>query len=584
MKRLIITNSASKVSGVAAALLMRQAMASGMDAIEDIYVMPTEELLLAYMRRLLTDNAYSSIHFLGHEKSEKLMLELHAMSFNGETTFRPLPKSISKNLVADTAKFLQGIPKKISQEVKVTYFTDTIEGNKRYSELFAIAESFYQKTGDARLFRHLVSSLSKCIDAKEATRKEKLLLQLARNRHVFGLTRMDVAKMHCHSLRQIFREDNKLDNALPYILEWMRDKTKKCWQPSVKDERGNVIRFNDDSSTIWSPEEYDIAKCRIHGNSYAMERLRQAIDRDNGTLPVLIEGENGAGKTSITRSLHLKSANSFVRFGHCRCAGLDSAALRDAIFGHIIFNEVRKEKSFDPEGLLSLANNGTLFLEEIGEMDLETQSLLLQFLDSGEYRPIGSAWTSYSNARIIASSSRPLKELVTDGKFLPALYWRLSQIHFCILPLREHKEDIAFIANDFWSSRNNDTLSTEQLAALQDYDWPGNITELLTLLNRASATGQTNFAKLLKEHQGLQAAMTASQTENALDTQRTLHPPKAMAPLGDPHTPLADVVRQHVYEVYQALGARKREAARALGISFNTLQKYVSEMENNKRE
>ncbi len=563
-------------------------MASGMDTMWDIYVVPTEELLLAYMRRLLADVAYSSIHFLGHEKSEKLMLELHAMSFNGETTFRPLPESTSMNLVADTAKFLQGIPKEISQEVKVAYLSETTEGNKNYSKLFAIAESFYQKTGDATLFRHLVRSLSKCVDANEANEEAKLLLQLANSRHVFGLTRLDVTKSHCNSLRKIYPKD-KLDNALPRILEWMRDYKKKCWQTSVKDELGNDIRFDD----AWSPEEYDIAKCRIHGNSYATERLRQDIDRENGTLPVLIEGENGAGKTSIARGMHLRTANSFIRFGHCRCAGMDGTALRDALFGHVIFREMRMqdslgytkdarlEKSFDQKGLLSLANKGTLFLEEIGEMDLETQSRLLQFLDSGEYSQIGSASTSYSNARIIASSSKPLKELVKDGRFLPALYWRLSQIHFLVPPLRERKEDIAFIANDFWSSRNVASLTAEQLAALQDYDWPGNITELLTLLNRATATGETDFNKLLREHQGLQAATHVSQTENVPDAQRTLHPPKAKAPLGDPHTPLADIVRLHVYEVYQALGSRKREAARALGISFNTLQKYVSEMEKN---
>ena len=560
MKRLIITNGASNVSGIAAALLVRAAKARVADDKIEIYAAPTDELLLAYVRRLLADDAYSSVHFLGHRKSERLKLELHALPLEVEAVFRPLPEGGSGNLVADVAASLQGVPKEIAREVEEVY--DRLEVKRRYLTLFAHAESCFQKTGDTTLFRHCVQCLSECIGASDAYQKGKKLLKLASASSVFGRTRLDEARRHCHSLRQRYPQDNKLNGELPRILNLMRDYEKRCWRTSIKDKGGEDIRFDDDS-TIWSPEEYDIAKCRICGNSYAMERLRQCIDRDNGTFPVLIEGENGTGKTTVARRLHFESENSFLRFCHCRCT--KGAAMKDAIFGQ--------------KGLLALARGGTLFLEEIGEMDLEAQALLLQFIESGEYCPVGSALNVYSDARIIASTSRPLEDFVAEGSFLPVLYWRLSQVRLRVPPLRERREDVALIAKDFWNSRNDTALTDEQINVLQDNDWQGNVTELLTLLNRATITGETDFARLLQEHHSLPSAMPGSQSACVPATKRTLQTTETTAPLGNPHAPLSEITRQHVFGVYQALGCRKREAARALGISFNTLQRYINDME-----
>ena len=549
MKRLIITNSASNVSGIAAAFLIRAGKARESDAQFEIYALPTEELLLAYVRRLLADDAYSSIYFLGHKKLEKLMLELHSLPHNVEAVFRPLPEGGSVSSVADVAGYLQGIPKEITGEIEEVY--DRLEGKRRYLTLFTHAESCFQKTGDITLFRHCVKYLSECIGAHEAYKMEKKLLKLAQSSSVFGRTRLDETRRHCYSLRMKYPQDNDLNSELLRGLEVQRN-NKDGWDSKIKDKNGSELVFDDESLKKWSPEEYDIAKCRICGHNYALERLRQYIDHDNGTYPMLIEGENGTGKTTVARRLHFKSGNSFLCFYHCRCTNF--SALKDAIFGQ--------------NGLLLLARGGTLFLEEIGEMDLETQALLLQFIESGEYHPVGSALTKYSDARIIASTSRSLEAFVADGSFLPALYWRLSQIRFRIPPLRERKEDITLIANDFWKSRNDTALTAEQVKVLKDNDWSGNVTELLTFLNRATITGETDFARLLQEHRSLSVAMPVP--------QRVLQTTETTAQLGDPHTPLSEITRQHVFGVYQALG-RKREAASALGISFNTLQRYISD-------
>ena len=556
MKRLIITNSASNISGIAAALLMRAEKAREGDAQFEIYALPTEELLLAYVRRLLADDAYSSIHFLGHKKSGELMLELHSLSHNVEAVFRPLPESVSMNPVAEVAGFLHDIPMEITKKIEEVY--ESTEGKRCYLTLFTHAKSCFQKTGDMTLFRHSVKYLSECIEVSKVCIKEKKLLKLAQSSSVFGRARLEEAKRHCDSLRKKYPQGNELNYELVRILEFQRN-YKKGWDSVIEDKNSSKLVFDDESLKKWSPEEYDIAKCRICGCSYALERLRQRIDRNDGTYPVLIEGENGTGKMTVARRLHFKSGNSFMSFYYCRCT--KDASLKGAIFG-------QKDAIFGPRGLISLANGGTLYLEEIGEMDLETQALLLQFIEIGEYHPIGSTFTNFSDVRIIASTSRPLEAFVADGSFLPALYWRLSQVHLRIPPLRERKEDIASIANDFWNTHNDTALTDEQINVLKDNDWSGNVIELLTFLNRATITGETDFARLLQEHHRLSVAMPVPQRSVLQTTEPT-------AQLGDPHMPLSEITRQHVCGVYQALG-NKREAASALHISFNTLQRYIS--------
>jgi len=206
-----------------------------------------------------------------------------------------------------------------------------------------------------------------------------------------------------------------------------------------------------------------------------------------GDIPILIEGESGAGKELIARAVHLGSPRRDRPFVSVNCAALPRALLESELFGHergAFTGAVRVRR-----GLFSSANHGTLFLDEIGEMAPESQGALLRVLQSGEYRPVGSDETVRADVRIVAATQRNLAEDVRAGRFREDLFFRLNGVYVRVPPLRERREDIPLLIRRFLEkfrvSGEDATLTDEARACLMAHDYPGNVRELETVIRRA---------------------------------------------------------------------------------------------------
>ena len=210
-------------------------------------------------------------------------------------------------------------------------------------------------------------------------------------------------------------------------------------------------------------------------------------------------------------------------------------------------------------GLFELANGGTLFLDEIGELPLEAQGLLLRVLEEGRFMRVGGTEEIEVDVRLITATNRNLPRMVREGKFREDLFMRLNVIQLRIPPLREHKEDVRAIADNWWFNKFRKHLTDEQAAALMDYDYPGNVRELLNVLERAVVFKTEDFAKLMVEHRQMNAGLQDEGSDG---------------PSAAPDE-LDVAISQHVRRVYAKYGENVSKAAAALKITRNTLRKYL---------
>ena len=245
----------------------------------------------------------------------------------------------------------------------------------------------------------------------------------------------------------------------------------------------------------------------------------------------------------------------FVAFN---CASVTKDLLEDRFFGHergAFTNAVERT-----DGLFLQADGGTLFLDEIGEMPLEVQALLLRVLEGGRFMRVGGREELKCDVRLITATNRDLPRLVVEGKFREDLYQRLNVVQMRTPSLREHKDDIPIIANAWWRKfHDNAVLKEEQIAALMDYDYPGNVRELINILDRATALEEYDFEALMREHKEMNAGLSGG-----LELKTTRIPDK-----------LEDATRLHVRRVYEKYGQNLTRATVALGVSRNTVRKYL---------
>jgi DNA-binding NtrC family response regulator len=227
---------------------------------------------------------------------------------------------------------------------------------------------------------------------------------------------------------------------------------------------------------------------QIVGTSAPISEVRDEIGRVARTdAKVLITGESGTGKEVAARQLCAQSHRADRPFVAVNCAGLPETLLESELFGHVrgSFTGAYKDKP----GKLEIADTGTIFLDEIGEMTLRMQGLLLRFLETGEIQKVGAHRSGMRvNVRTVAATNRNLQEMIAQGTFREDLFYRLNVIHLVLPPLRERKEDLPALTNHFLQrlsqGRGQRTMSTEAMAMLVAYHWPGNVRELQNVIER----------------------------------------------------------------------------------------------------
>jgi DNA-binding NtrC family response regulator len=221
----------------------------------------------------------------------------------------------------------------------------------------------------------------------------------------------------------------------------------------------------------------------IIGESEKIREIIETIDQVAATdITILVVGESGTGKELIADAIHHHSLRKHQTFIKVNCGAIPAGILESELFGHV-------KGSFtgaidDRKGYFETANNGTIFLDEIGEMPLETQVKLLRVLELGEFLPVGGSKSKKVDVRIIAVTNKDLSEEIERGNFRKDLYYRLKTITIYIPPLRQHSEDIPLLIDKFaldFANRNNipfKGFSPSAIHLLESYTWPGNIREL----------------------------------------------------------------------------------------------------------
>ena len=342
---------------------------------------------------------------------------------------------------------------------------------------------------------------------------------------------------------------------------------------NYQDEKayGDAIRHiaNNDPESRWSESErrrverYKRYGSReIVGSSPVIVALREYIKRiaPHDRARVLIYGESGTGKETVALQLHLQSPRRDQPFIPFNCANINPTLLESRFLGYEkgAFTGASERKP----GLFEMADGGTLFLDEIGELPLEAQGILLRVIEEGRFMRVGEKEEVEVDVRLIAATHRHLPDMVRDRLFREDLFHRLNVIQLRTPALREHLEDIGQIVhNTFMFPRLQRRLEPEHIEALKAYDYPGNVRELINLLERAHVLGETDFAKLIAEHKAMTASISSQphpEIPNNLDKAAALH----------------------VRRVYEKHGGNILQTAKALGKSPNTVRKHLATFKN----
>jgi PAS domain S-box-containing protein len=301
--------------------------------------------------------------------------------------------------------------------------------------------------------------------------------------------------------------------------------------------------------------EYDFTEIIGQSNaiSYVFFRVEQVAPQD---ATVLLLGETGTGKGLVARAIHRRSARKDRPMITVNCTALPANLIESELFG-------REKGAFTGAharqmGRFELADGGTIFLDEIGEMPLELQCKLLRVIQDGEFERLGSPRTVKVNARIIAASNRDLEEEIRGGRFREDLFYRLNVFPITIPPLRQRKDDIPLLIRYFVAKYNKkigrkiETVSNETLGALQGYHWPGNVRELENVIERAVITSQGSVLQVLDRFD----AFRLPEEEQDLKS-------------------LGNLERDHIVQLLQKTGWRiegPKGAALLLGLNPSTLR------------
>ena len=312
---------------------------------------------------------------------------------------------------------------------------------------------------------------------------------------------------------------------------------------------------------ISASPDHPTGRTGVIGRSASMRALAALLLRiAPSRTTVLIEGESGTGKEVAAATLHVHSGRTGP-FVAINCGALSPELLDSELFGHASGAFTGAVQGRD--GLIVHASGGTLFLDEIAELPLFLQAKLLRVLETGRVRPVGRDAEVGIDLRVVAATNRPMAERVAAGSFREDLYFRLNVMAVHVPPLRDRPEDIADLLEHF-SAQFTETLKVPParlgrggLRKLQSHRWPGNVRELRNLVERAMLLGRNVEACL--RLQPLEAPQLQSRGDSGYA----------------PDLPLAEVRRRHMERVLDGCRGNKSEAARRMGVSRKTLERWL---------
>ncbi len=308
--------------------------------------------------------------------------------------------------------------------------------------------------------------------------------------------------------------------------------------------------------------------------------LRQVLDQIELVAPtdasVLILGESGTGKELVAREIHKRSPRRDRPLIKVNCASIPKELYESEFFGHVkgAFTGAVKDRT----GRFELADEGTLFLDEVGEIPLELQSKLLRVLQEGQFERVGDDKTRKVNVRIVAATNRDLKEEVAAGRFRQDLYYRLNVFPVEVVPLRGRTEDIPLLAAHFLElaakklNLARPRLTQANLLRLQAYDWPGNVRELQNVIERAVIVSRSGVLRFdLPQDTILQRPATRKQSKIEANEEVDVIPEEEMRRREREN--IANALHRTGWKIYGAGGA-----AELLGINPTTLSSRIKKL------
>jgi DNA-binding NtrC family response regulator len=338
-------------------------------------------------------------------------------------------------------------------------------------------------------------------------------------------------------------------------------------------------------NAYFSNAEEDDTGYELQGLSPAMENLRQLIRKVARTqATVLIAGESGTGKELVARALYRQSPRHHAPFIKVNCAAIPENLIESEFFGHekgAFTGAVNKR-----EGRFELAHSGTILLDEVSEISPQVQAKLLRVLQERELERVGGNRTIKVDVRVLATTNRRLEESVERKEFRQDLYFRLNVVPIHIAPLREHKEDVPYLAGQFMPrfARKHGVrvhgFSDDCMAVLKAHHWPGNVRELQNVIERAVIL--CGDAGLLEpEHLGFSPQTAASAPSPGFSASPA--PTPAAAAASAPSAPaetgplsLFELEKRHILSLMEKTASRTA-AAKVLGISIRTLRNKLKE-------
>ena len=306
-------------------------------------------------------------------------------------------------------------------------------------------------------------------------------------------------------------------------------------------------------------EEEELPESEMIGSSAGMVEIYKTVSRAAPTdATVVIEGETGTGKELVARMIHRNSGKRANQpFVPVDCGSIAPSLLESELFGAMRGAFTGADR--DRVGVFEAANRGTVFLDEIGEIELNFQLALLRFLEGHEIRPVGASRSKEVDVRVIAATNRDLQRMVDEKKFREDLWYRLNTVRIVMPPLRERRSDIPLLArffvNKYNGRYNRDVKLTDSgVKALQDHTWPGNVRQLQHVIERLVILASRIDAESVR------TALTAMDSrEKPVDT-------------------LADAEEDQIRKVLTATGGNKSKAAQVLGIERKTLYRKLERM------